>query len=167
MQPSDAPALFAIYGDPDVMQYASDEPFPNMETVSVMLASVAHLLATGESLEWAVIEKVTRALVGTCGLHSFDEGVSAAEVGCMLARAAWGRGIMREALPALFNYAQEVLAVRVLRADIDAPNQRSLRLFRQLGFHHAHDTIYERTLLPGIVRSLNDGVHRPSDDMAL
>jgi RimJ/RimL family protein N-acetyltransferase len=166
MQASDALALFAIYGDPDVMRYASDEPFPNVETVSLMLASVAHLLATGESLEWAVIEKVTGALVGTCGLHSFDAGVSAAEVGCMLARVAWGRGIMREALPALFHYAQTVLAVRVLRADIDASNQRSIRLFRQLGFLHAHDTIYEHILLPGIVRSPSDGVHRPTDDKA-
>lgn len=153
MQPSDAPALFAIYGDPDVMQYASDEPFPSVETVSVMLASVERLLGAGESLEWAVIEQGTGALVGTCGLHSFDERVSAAEVGCMLARGAWGRGLMREALPALFHYAQAALAVRVVRADIDAANQRSLRLFRQLGFRHAHDTVYERILVPDIVRS--------------
>ena len=89
MRADDAPALFAIYGDPEVMRYAGDEPFPDQITVGVMLRSVARLLAAGESLEWAV--KATGQLVGTCGLHSFDEGHDAAEVGCMLARSAWGR----------------------------------------------------------------------------
>jgi RimJ/RimL family protein N-acetyltransferase len=166
MQPSDAPELFAIYGDPEVMQYASDDPFPSVETVSVMLASVAQLLATGESLEWAVIDTRSGALVGTCGLHSFDANVSAAEIGCMLARSAWGRGIMREALSELFHYAQTALAVRVLHADIDAGNQRSIRLFQQLGFVHTHDTIYERILLPDIVRSPSDGGSGPADGMS-
>jgi RimJ/RimL family protein N-acetyltransferase len=64
----------------------------------------------------------------------------------MLARAAWGRGVMREALPELFRYAQDTLDVRLLRADIDAPNLRSIRLFERLGFAHAHTTIYERVL---------------------
>jgi RimJ/RimL family protein N-acetyltransferase len=126
---------------------------------------VAQLLATGASLEWAVIEKGTGALVGTCGLHRFDADVSAAEIGCMLARSAWGRGIMREALPALFHYAQTALAVRVVRADIDAGNQRSIRLFHQLGFVHAHDTIYERILLPSIVHPPSDGGSGPADGM--
>jgi hypothetical protein len=38
---------------------------------------------------------------------------------------AWG--VMGEALQALFHYAQAVVGVRLLRADIDAPNLRSIR----------------------------------------
>jgi [ribosomal protein S5]-alanine N-acetyltransferase len=148
MLADDAPALFAIYGDPEVMRYAADEPFPDEATVTVMLRSVARLLAAGEALEWAVVERASGQLVGTCGLHSFDEAANAAEVGCMLARAAWGRGMMREALGALFRYAHDELGITQLRADIDAPNSRSIRLFTQLGFAHAHGTIYTRELGP-------------------
>lgn len=146
MGPEDGPALLAIYGDPEVMRYASDEPFADLETVGLMLASVARLLAAGESLEWAVVERATGQVVGTCGLHSFDEAADAAEVGCMLARAAWGRGLMGEALPALFRYAGEGLGVRLLRADIDAPNLRSIGLFARLGFAHSGGSLYEREL---------------------
>ena len=53
---------------------------------------------------------------------------------------------MGEALPALFHYAQEVIGVRLLRADIDAPNLRSIRLFERLGSAQAYTTIYEREL---------------------
>jgi RimJ/RimL family protein N-acetyltransferase len=49
MRDEDAPALFTIYGDPEVMRYAGDEPFPDEATVAVMLWSVARLLAAGES----------------------------------------------------------------------------------------------------------------------
>jgi ribosomal-protein-alanine N-acetyltransferase len=52
---------------------------------------VARLLAAGESLEWAVVEKATGQLVGTCGLHSFDEKHDAAEVECMLPARPGGR----------------------------------------------------------------------------
>jgi RimJ/RimL family protein N-acetyltransferase len=146
MRQEDAPALFAIYGDPEVMRYAGDEPFPDEATVAVMLRSVARLLAAGESLEWAVVERALGRPVGTCGLHGFDEAADAAEVGCLLARAAWGRGLMREALPALFRYARDELGVRLLLADIDAPNHRSIRLFESLGFVHTRATLYEREL---------------------
>lgn len=147
MRQEDAPALFAIYGDPEVMRFAGDEPFPDEATVAVMLRSVARLLAAGESLEWAVVERSSGRLVGTCGLHGFDEAAEAAEVGCLLARAAWGRGLMREALPALFRYAQDELGVRLLLADIDAPNLRSIRLFTALGFVHSRDVLYDRKLV--------------------
>lgn len=50
MREDDAPALFAIYGDPEVMRYASDDPFPDLSTVSLMLRSVTRLLAEGQSL---------------------------------------------------------------------------------------------------------------------
>jgi ribosomal-protein-alanine N-acetyltransferase len=147
MRQEDAPALFTIYGDPEVMRYAGDEPFPDEATVAVMLRSVARLLEAGESLEWAVVERASGQLVGTCGLHRFDEAADAAEVGCLLSRAAWGRGFMREALLTLFCYAQDELGIRLLLADIDAPNLRSIRLFESLGFVHTHDTLYERELV--------------------
>jgi RimJ/RimL family protein N-acetyltransferase len=54
---------------------------------------------------------------------------------------------MREALPALFRYAQDELGIRLLLADIDAPNLRSTRLFVGLGFVYTRGTLYERELV--------------------
>jgi ribosomal-protein-alanine N-acetyltransferase len=146
MHQEDTPALFAIYGDPEVMRYAGDGPFSDEATVATMLRSVARLLAAGKSLEWAVVERAAGQLVGTCGLHSFDEEADVAEVGCLLMQAAWGRGLMREALTVLFRYAQDELKVRLLRADIDLSNLRSIRLFEVLGFVYTRETWYEREL---------------------
>ncbi len=142
----DAEALFAIYGDPQVMRYASDEPFPQVETVAVMLRSVDRQLASGDSLEWGIEITQTRELVGTCGLHGFDAELKSAEVGCLLLRSMWGQGVMRQALSLLITYANGVLGLKRLHANIDSPNLRSLRLFTGLGFVPVAGTHYELRL---------------------
>lgn len=146
MQDSDADALFVIYGDSDVMRYASDPTFPNRETVFTMLASVRRLLAAGSALEWAITDHVTDQLVGTCGIHSLQASTGAAELGCMLARQFWGQGYMHEALLLVIDYSRETLGLTRLLADIDAPNTRSIRLFQRLGFRHVEGTMYCREL---------------------
>lgn len=147
MRAADARDLFAIYGDAEVMRTASDPTFTDVSLVTAMLASVDEMLATGESIEWGVAERSSDRLMGTCGLHGFSVGDDSAEVGCLLARAQWGRGIMREALVAMFAYAKVWLGLTRLRADIDAANERSIKLFEALGFRRAHDdSLYERDL---------------------
>lgn len=150
----DSADLFAIYGDPVVMRFVGEPPFPELATVAQMLASVERLLATGESLEWGLVERSSDRLVGTCGLHSFEEdlyqaGFRQAEVGCMLARSRWGQGLMGEALGALMEFAQG-LGLTTLLADIDQENGPSQRLFRRLGFVWQGNTHYRLRLDEGL-----------------
>ena len=142
----DSVDLFAIYGDPEVMRFVGEPPFPELATVSQMLASVERLLAVGESLEWGLVLRESGHLIGTCGLHSFvadpvQAGLPQAEVGCMLARSHWGQGLMFEALSAVTGYAGE-LDIRTLLADIEPDNLPSQRLFRRLDFVWQQGTLY-------------------------
>ncbi|WP_326510922.1 GNAT family N-acetyltransferase [Aeromonas caviae] len=143
----DAADLFAIYGDPLVMRFVGEPPFPSLATVAQMLVSVARLLAAGESLEWGLVARDSERLIGTCGLHSFanEAGLRQAEVGCMLARSHWGEGWMAEALTALIAYARQ-LGLATLLADIEPDNLPSQRLFRRLGFVWQQDTCYRLSL---------------------
>ncbi|NEX88087.1 GNAT family N-acetyltransferase [Aeromonas rivipollensis] len=148
--------LFAIYGDPEVMRFVGEPPFPSLATVSQMLASVERLLAAGESLEWGLMARGSGRLVGTSGLHSFaadpvQVGLRQAEVGCMLARSHWGQGLMGEALTAVMGYAGE-LGIHTLLADIEPGNLPSQRLFRRLGFVWQQGTLYRLERQEGIRR---------------
>ena len=134
MQDGDAASLFDIYGDPLVMRYTDEPPFPGMETVAVMLDSVRRLLAHGLSLEWAIVLNGTGQVIGTCGLHSFGQARREAEVGCLLRRSAWGGGYMAEALGLLMGFAGGVLRLRRLTADVAPANGRAQRLFSKLGY---------------------------------
>lgn len=126
--------LFAIYGDAAVMAFTSDPAFPDLSYVDQMLASMARLFAERSSLEWGVNLRSEGRIIGTCGLHSFDQETHAAEIGCILGRAYWGQGLMREALSTVIDFGFERLGLQVIKADIDAPNLRSLALFQRLGF---------------------------------
>ncbi|MCR6739320.1 GNAT family N-acetyltransferase [Aeromonas dhakensis] len=147
----DSADLFAIYGDPLVMRFVGEPPFPSLATVAQMLASVERLLAAGESLEWGLVARDSERLIGTCGLHSFanEAGLRQAEVGCMLARRHWGEGWMAEALTALIAYARQ-LGLATLLADIEPDNLPSQRLFRRLGFVWQQDGCYRLALGEGI-----------------
>ena len=131
---ADRADLFAIYGDAEVMAFTSDPAFPDLSYVDQMLASVARLFAERASLEWGVSLPTAGRIIGTCGLHSFDAEQQCAEIGCILGRAYWGQGLMREALSAVMAFGFDRCGLQMLKADIDAPNVRSLALFQRLGF---------------------------------
>ncbi|HHQ4541220.1 GNAT family N-acetyltransferase [Aeromonas veronii] len=142
--PQDAADLFEIYGNPLTMEFASDPCFTSPTMVAQLMASVVRLEQTGESLEWAIVERKSNKVIGTCGLHSFSEAGHCCEVGCLLNAAYWRRGFMSEALGLLFAHAS-TLGVTRLTADIDADNVRSIALFEKLGFK-AHAGRYQRML---------------------
>lgn len=64
----------------------------------------------------------------------------------MLAREFWGHGYMKEALSAVFLHAKQTLGLTELRAEIDEPNLRSIRLFLALGFQRVDTRFYARKL---------------------
>lgn len=116
------------------MQYTDEPPFPDISTVDIMLASVRRLFDEQTSLEWVLSLKDGGTVIGTCGLHSFEEPHHSAEVGCLLRRCAWGSGYMTEAISCLIQYAANPLGIRRLRADIHPENRRAVALFSALGF---------------------------------
>lgn len=143
----DTADVFAIYSDAEVMEFTSDPPFPDPSYVPQMLASVQHLFAHHQSIEWGIVVRAENRIVGTSGLHTFEPSIQRAEVGCLLARQYWRQGMMREALTAVIDFGFHHFDLHSLRADIDAPNVRSLALFRRLGFtrEHANTTMLALT----------------------
>ncbi|UYI45820.1 GNAT family N-acetyltransferase [Vibrio natriegens] len=140
----DADDLFEIYGDPQTMEFASDAVFTSQDMIQQMLESVTRLEKSGESLEWAIADKRTNKVIGTCGLHSFSDCGQACEVGCLLNSNYWRQGYMSEALNVLFLHAKS-LGITKLYADIDDGNFRSQALFKKLGFN-AQNGQFQRTI---------------------
>ena len=161
MADGDAASLFEIYGDPLVMKYTDEPPFPDLATVGIMLKSVRALLLDGRSLEWAIVSRGD-GVVGTCGLHSFDTVLGVAEVGCLLKRGAWGRGLMAEALALLTGFAADVLKLKRLIADVAPENRRARRLFDKLGYRQERPGILAIDLYADPGRAVAPG-HAPSE----
>ncbi len=133
-EPSDAAALFAIYSDPEVMRYGSSLPMTTLAEAEAKLAQLGRFAAEGTGLCWGMCLREDGRFVGTCSLFRFDTQCERAEIGYMLARAYWGRGLMNEALTTIVAHAFGPMGVRRLEADLDPDNAASERALARLGF---------------------------------
>ena len=130
----DAPALYEIFSNPDVMRYWSRPAMADPVEAERLLTSVLADYQSGESLPLGIERDCDRVLVGNCTLFHFHETSRRAEIGYALGRPYWGFGYMHEALTALLTYAFEHLALNRLEADIDPRNTSSARSLERLGF---------------------------------
>jgi RimJ/RimL family protein N-acetyltransferase len=130
---ADVPALFAIFGDPQVTRYWGFAVLPDLAAAAALLADIHQQFRAGTLFQWGV-EAVGSQLVGTCTLARLDLANRRAELGFALGRAFWGRGYMAAALPAVVDFAFGRLRLHRVFADTDPRNAPSIRVLQRLGF---------------------------------
>ena len=132
---ADAEALLRMHADPQVMRYWSTPPWAGIEQALAMIDTDREALPAGRHLRLALtLRGGDDTLVGTGSLFNFQEASRRAEIGYVLAREVWGRGLMHEALSALVGFAFETLNLNRLEADIDPRNAASAKSLARLGF---------------------------------
>jgi [ribosomal protein S5]-alanine N-acetyltransferase len=130
----DAPAIFAIFGDPAVMTYWSSPPLTEVATAASMIEEIQEHFRAQRGLQWGICWRDSDEVLGTCTLFHLDRPHGRAEIGYALRSSAWGQGLASEALALLFGFAFGPLGLHRLEADVDPDNQRSLRLLERHGF---------------------------------
>jgi len=166
--PQDAPALFEIFGNPEVCRYWSRPALENLRAAEALQVEITQRFEERSLFQWGLAERSTGMIVGTCTLATLSLEHRRAEVGFALARSAWGNGYIAEALPALLGFAFSVLRLHRLEADVDPRNTRSIRVLERLGFvregflrerYLLHDETQD-TLLYGLLHREWIGCHR-------
>ena len=129
----DAPTMFAINSDPEVVRYAEGV------TPSSLDESIEHLrdgpLADYEEFgygRWGMVLKQSDALIGFCGMKYLKE-LGLNEVGYRLERKHWGSGLATEAAGATLDYARRRLGMDYVIALIMEENTASIRVAEKLG----------------------------------
>ena len=133
-QPSDAESLFEVYGDPHTMKYWDSLPDAD---ATVTARRVERIMQQTDPVTYFVFQ-LDGTPVGTGGVH---EGT---EIGFILHRAQWRKGLMTEALEVLIPHLFGVLDTDHLTADVDPLNTASLTFLDKLGFvqtGHAERTV--------------------------
>jgi RimJ/RimL family protein N-acetyltransferase len=130
----DAPALFTIFSDPEVMRHWASPPWRSRADAEALLERDARATAEGSHLRLALCRHGDDTLIGSCTVFGFVPTSRRAEMGYILGRAHWGRGLMHEALVALVGHGFEGLNLHRIEADIDPRNAASRRTLERLGF---------------------------------
>lgn len=132
--PADAPALLAIFSDPEVTRYWSMPPLVDLADARALAERIVLRFHERTLLQWGITRADDDRVLGTCTLADLDLAHRRAGLGYALARAAWGQGIAREAAAALLAFGFSTLDLHRISADIDPRNHRSERLLTALGF---------------------------------
>ena len=134
VEPADLPALLAVNGDDQVTQFLPYASWATLADAQAWFERMASARARDGTLQFVIVDKASETPIGTCLLFNFDAGSARAEVGYVLGRAHWSRGLMREALAALIDSVFGELGLRRLEAEVDPRNAASCKLLLGLGF---------------------------------
>ncbi len=124
----DADALFATFADPDLMRWWSHGPHASVAETRDRFTSTDD----GDWRAWAITLNEDTAIGFVAAGAKRDGRVF--EIGYMLARNYWGRGIASEAIAAVIDYLFDVEHARRVYADTDPDNAASIQLLERLGF---------------------------------
>jgi len=130
----DLPALLEVNSSDEVTALLPYATWRSLADGEAWLERMKAIQATGLALQFVVVLRSSGMAVGTCLLFRFEEGSRRAELGYVLGRAYWGRGLMKEALDALIGCAFGHMNLRRLEAEVDTRNRSSARLLHRLGF---------------------------------
>lgn len=131
---ADVPALFAIFNDPETMRYWTTPAMGDLAEAEALLRDIRRHAEAGTLFQWGLARREDDLLIGTCTLFRIENEHRRCELGYILRRDHWGRGLAHEALTAVVNHAFGTLRLHRLEADIDPRNAASVRSVERLGF---------------------------------
>ncbi len=90
--------------------------------------------SSGEGIRWIITERGRDEYVGDVGFFDFAPDHARAEIGFLLAKPLWNRGLMCEALAAVLGFGFLVKNLHRVEALVDPRNVASLRVLERAGF---------------------------------
>lgn len=134
--PSDADDMFDYAKREDVTNYLLWLPHPSVAYTRDYLSYIEERYALGEFYDWAVIEKESGRMIGTCGFTKIDVPNHAGEIGYVLNPDYHGKGYGTEAAERVLRFGFEELSLHRIEAKFMKGNDASLHVMEKLGMRH-------------------------------
>lgn len=133
MRVSDARDMFDYAKRLDVTAYLLWNPHPTITYTEDYLRYLQGRYALGEFYDWAVIERKSGRMIGTCGFTRFDFPHNGGEIGYVLNPDYHGNGYATEAAERVIRFGFEVLELHRIEAKFMEGNEASRRVMDKLG----------------------------------
>ena len=133
MRVTDARDMFSYARRQEVTDYLLWTPHPTPSYTEDYLRYLQGRYALGEFYDWAVVERESGRMIGTCGFTRFDFPHNSGELGYVLNPDYHGKGYATEAAERVMRFGFEVLELHRLEAKFMRGNEASLRVMEKLG----------------------------------
>jgi len=132
LRTSDAPALLALLGEPEVARFISPPP-TTVEGFERFIAWARQERSAGRYICFAVVPQGMDTAVGIFQIRQLDGQCGTAEWGFALGRSLWGTGVFRAAARLTVDFAFDTLGVHRLEARAAVSNGRGNGALAKIG----------------------------------
>ena len=133
MLPSDADDMYNYAKLEEVTRYLLWSPHTSPSETRMYLYSLKREYAKGRHFEWALIDKQSSNMIGTCGFTRIDTVNQLGEIGYVLNPAFHGRGYATEAAREILRFGFEELGLHRIEARFMVGNTASEEVMKKLG----------------------------------
>lgn len=134
VEASDLVDLLEVNGDPEVTKFLPYSTWQSMYDAEIWFARMELLASAGTARQLVLVQHSDAKVIGTLLLFRYDEANSRVELGYVLGRQYWGKGLMREAIVATQAWAVESQSIRRMEAEVNPDNRVSCELLQKLNF---------------------------------
>ena len=143
--PNDVDDLYQIYSNPELFKYMLNEISTEKLLLWKQTRAIIHSLMNNWQKHhfgvWAVVDKKHQKLIGHCGFK-FLENTAEVQIGYLLNKSYWGRGLATEAASAALNYGFKIANLERIVAIAKPENIASCRVMEKLGMKYEKDAYY-------------------------
>ena len=133
LETTDAPDMFDYAKREDVTSYLTWYPHKSEIVTEQYLAYISRLYRAGSFYDWAVVDKESKRMIGTCGFTRFDFKHDSGEIGYVLNPDFRGMGLIPEAAAAVMKFGFQDLLLNRIEAKHLTGNEASRRVMEKLG----------------------------------
>ncbi len=133
MERKDAADMYEYARLQETTRYLLWNPHPSVEYTRAYLTTMSRLYRKGQFFDWAVVEKATGKMIGTCGFARLEQNHRIGEIGYVLNPAYHGRKIATEAASAVIRYGFETLGLNRIEGRYMVENVASRRVMEHCG----------------------------------
>ena len=133
---ADASDMYDYARRESVTRYLLWSPHPDPDYTRRYLSYVQGRYRDGEFYDWAIIDKVSGKMIGTCGFPLISEANRSAEVGYVLNPDFWGKGYATEVLLLLLSFAFKTMRLHRIEARCFDEHVASRRVMEKCGMRY-------------------------------
>jgi len=132
---TDAPALFKMRINEDVMRYIHRERPKTIGDIETFITAFNEGFKQGQHLAWVIaLKENPDVMIGSIGYWRTNFENHRAEIGYMLHPAYWRQGIVSEALKATIDFGFKEMKLHSIQANVSPVNNASKEILLKHGF---------------------------------
>jgi ribosomal-protein-alanine N-acetyltransferase len=126
--------IFTVFSNDDVNRYLYDtEPLTDISGADDIINFYLEPEQRNQH-RWVIIRKSDNTKMGTCGFHCWDKNNAKIEIGYDLLKEYWSNGYMQEAIAEIIKFAECVMSIKQIDANIFVDNIKSIKLLEKFCF---------------------------------